>query len=148
MASKIIKLDKLNIFRTMELPEKGHVETKCYLTWMGSDGIARTQVKSGARIELSDAKENSEIVNGLSNLPEFPLIVDTREVLSITKEARDHFSLRGRSSKICGIAIIRSSSLSNVVANFFIGLNRPVVPVKLFSNERDAIKWCEAFIKK
>jgi hypothetical protein len=112
---------------------------------MGSDGIARTKVKPGSEVKIEDAKENSVIVNGLVSENNFPLIVDTTQIVSMTKEARDYFAIHKRDSKVIGIAIIRNSSLGNMVANFFIGLNKPTVPVKLFNHESDAIKWCDQF---
>lgn len=131
----------------MELPEKTYHELECYWTWMGNDGIARTMVKPGSEIELRHAQENSFIVNSFDSHDEYPIIVDTTKIKSITKEARDHFSLRDRQSKVNSIAIIRKSVIGNMVANFFIGINKPKVPVKLFEKEEDAIKWCKKFIK-
>lgn len=127
----------------MELPENGYHELDCYFTWMGHDGIARTLVKKDAEIELKDAKKNSEVVNGLRPTAGFPLIVETSEIKSITKEARDYLSIQNRETKISAIAIVRDSIIGNMVANFFIGLNKPAVPTKLFSSEEDAIKWCQ-----
>lgn len=126
----------------MDKPAKAYHELSCYYTWMGDDEIARTKVKNGAEISISDAKANSEVVNSFERPSQFPIIVDTTDIKSISKEARDHFSMRNRESRVIGIAIIRQSTLSNMVANFFIGLNKPAVPVRLFKEEKEAIKWC------
>ena len=127
----------------MEVPEGKYHDLDCYWTWMGDDGIARTKVKPGAEIELKHAKENSLAVNNFDSPASYPIIVDTTNIKSITKEARDHFSMRGRSSKVYAIAIIRNSTIGNMVANFFIGLNKPIVPTKLFSSEEEAVLWCQ-----
>ena len=126
----------------MDLPANKYHELDCYYTWMGEDGIARTKVKKGAEIKLDDAKANSVVVNQLAE-GSYSIIVDTTEITSITKEARDFFSIQNRKSKINGIAIIQNSILGNMVANFFIGINRPTVPVKLFKKEAEAIEWCK-----
>ncbi len=125
----------------MEVP-KNTIDLRCYYTWMGSDGIARTKVKPNAKVELEDAKENSQVINSLEG-DKFCIIVDTTQITSITKEARDHFSMKGRKSKVIAIAIIVKSPLSKIIANFFMGLNKPVVPVKLFNNEAQATDWCK-----
>ena len=127
----------------MQIPSEGHKELRTYYTWMGEDGIARTAVKKGAEIVLSDAMENSVAVNELKGPEQFVLIVDTREIKSITKEARDYFSLNGRESRVIAFAILIGSPLSAIIGNFFMGLNKPRVPVKLFTNEESAIKWCK-----
>jgi hypothetical protein len=38
-------------------------------------------------------------------------------------------------------AILIDSSVSRVVGNFFLGINKPAVPTKLFTNEKEAVKW-------
>ena len=128
----------------MIVPEN-KIELRCYYTWMGIDGIARTKVKPNSEVVLEDAKENSVAVNSFE-LNSYPLIIDTTQIKSITKEARDYFSMKGRDSKVNGLAIIIKSPLSKIIANFFMGLNKPIVPVKLFTNENDAIDWCKPYI--
>ena len=129
----------------MNRPEKGVVETRVYYTWMGEDGVARTQVKPGAQVVLADARENSAAVNGLEGPLKYPLIVDTREITSITKEARDYFSLRGRESRVVAFAMVIDSPLSRIIGNFFLGLNKPRVPARLFTDCQSAAEWCRKF---
>lgn len=128
----------------MDVMTETRKELRCYVSWMGADGIARTVVRSGAEIELEDARENSAVINSLPGPPQFPLLIDTRAIKSITKEARDHFSLRGRDSRVIGFAILIDSPLSRIIGNFFMGLNKPRVPVKLFTDEKKALAWCAA----
>ena len=132
----------------MDIPKSKYQELDCYWTWMGDDGIARTKVKPGAEIELQHAVENAKVVNNFQEGDMYPIIVDTTGIKSISKEARDYFSMRDRESRVNAIAIIRKSSLGNMVGNFFIKLNKPVVPTKLFVNEGDAISWCRKFKKQ
>lgn len=110
---------------------------------MGQDGVARTLVKKDAEIQLNDARQNSDVVNSLQEKAGFPLIVETTNIKSITKEARDYLSIQNRETKITAIAIVRKSLIGNMVGNFFIGLNKPSVPTKLFNSEKEALKWCD-----
>lgn len=126
----------------MRIPEN-NIDLRCYNTWMGDDGVARTRVKEGAEIVLEDAIANSKAVNSF-DLDLYPMIVDTTLAKSITKEARDYFSMKGRKSKVIAFAILINSPLSKIIANFFMGLNKPRVPVKLFTKEEDAIIWCKS----
>jgi len=132
----------------MKLPIEGIIELRTYYTWMGNDNIARTCVKKGAEINLEDAKENSIAVNSLSGPDNFVLIVDTRNIKSITKEARDYFSMRGRSSRVFAFAILIDSPLSKIIGNFFMGLNKPRVEVRLFTDENKAVYWCKKKAEK
>ncbi|MES2589165.1 MAG: hypothetical protein V4622_09300 [Bacteroidota bacterium] len=125
----------------MNIPDSA-IEITCYFTWMGEDGIARTKVKTAAEVNLEFAKENSVAVNSLSKKGEkFPLIVDARGIKSMTRDARNQFSTRGRKTFVTSFAIIIDSPLSRVIGNFFMGINKPAVPTRLFESEEKAKEW-------
>lgn len=121
---------------------------KAYTTWLGDDGIIRTKVKPQAEVTIEEAKENSIAVNSFSkNNEKFPLLIDSRNIKSITKEARDFFSMNNRESCIVAFAVIIDSPVSRIVGNFFMGLNKPRVPAKLFNSEEDAVHWLKEFME-
>lgn len=122
------------------------IELRAYSTWMGDDGIARTKVKPSSEVTIIDAKENSIAVNSLSNGNNYPLLIDTRDIRSISKEARDFFSMNNRKSNVTAFAILIDSPLSKIIGNFFMGLNKPRVPVQLFTSETDALTWLKSFL--
>lgn len=124
----------------MKIPSTAH-ELKCYRTWMGADGIARTKVKVNAEVTLEDAKENSALVNSFFVDEKFPLLIDSRGIKSISREARSFFTTNGRETNTIAFAILIDSAVSKVVGNFFLGINKPAVPTKLFLHENDAINW-------
>lgn len=124
----------------MEIPAHAK-ELKCFHTWKGNDGIVRTKIKSGSNVTIDEAKENSEAVNSLYTGEKFPLLIDSRGIKSMTREARNQFSAKDRETNTNAFAIIIDSSLSKVIGNFFMGINKPAVPTRLFDNEIDAEKW-------
>jgi hypothetical protein len=121
------------------------LQMKTFVTWMGSDGICRTVVKADAEVDLECAIENSKAVNSFFTGKKFPLLIDTRLIRSITREARDHFSVNGRDTAISCMAFIVKSPVSRVIGNFFMSLNRPAVPAKLFDSETSALEWTRQF---
>lgn len=129
----------------MEVP-KNAISITGYWTWMGDDGIARTKVKPNIEITLKDALENTEAVTSLYVDRKFPILIDSRGIKSMSREAREHFSTRGRDSKTNSFGIVIKSPLSRAVGNFFLGLNKPAVPTRLFDNEEDAIKWLKHYL--
>ncbi len=135
------------IFSKMTIPNQKIIELSKFHTWMGSDGIARTMVKPGAEIFLQDAQENTAAVETFFNGEKFPLLVDIREIKSISAEAREHFSLRGRESVVTAYAMMLSSSVSRMIGNFFLSFYNPAVPVKLFDREEEALVWLKSFIR-
>ncbi len=124
----------------MEVP-KNAIEVTCYWTWMGEDGIARTKVKPNSEITLNHAIENSKAVNSLYRDKKFPILIDSRGIRSMTRDAREFFSTRGRETNTCAFGIIIKSPISRAVGNFFLGINKPAVPTRLFDNEENAVEW-------
>lgn len=129
----------------MEVP-KNAIDITGYWTWMGDDGIVRTKVKPGMDITLELAMENSRTVNSLFVDKKFPLLIDSRGIRSMTREGREYFSTRGRETNTCAFGIIIKSPISRSVGNFFLGLNKPAVPTRLFDNEQDALKWLKNYL--
>lgn len=132
----------------MEVPANTDViNLSTYWTWMGADGIARTKVKALAEITLKESQENSKAVNSFYKGKKYPLLIDSRNIKSITKEARDHFSIKNRETSITSFAVLIDSPLSRIIGNFFMGLNKPSIPAKLFTNEKDAITWLKQYLE-
>ena len=77
----------------------------------------------------------------------YPLLIDSRKIKSITKEARDHFSIQNRETFITAFAVLIDSPLSRIIGNFFMGLNKPTIPAKLFTNENEAIDWLTQYLE-
>ncbi len=124
----------------MKIPSTAH-ELRCYHTWMGIDGIARTKVKENAEVTLEDAQANSVLVNSFYVDEKFPILIDSRGIKSISREARSFFTTNGRATNTMAFAILIDSAVSKVVGNFFLGINKPAVPTKLFLDEELAIQW-------
>lgn len=133
----------------MEVPDKGEItEVTGFWTWMGADGIVRTKVKPGADITLVEARENSEVTHQLflKHGAKFPLLVDSSEIHSMSREARKFFSVSDRSTGINAMALLIGSPLSRIIVNFFMALQNQGVPCKVFTDEKKALKWLNQFM--
>lgn len=131
----------------METPETAK-ETSCFHVWLREDGVLCSKIKQGAVVKLNDAIENTEAISSLIYKEKHPLLVDTRGVKSLSKEARHHFSLRDREKiRLYAIALVVDSLVGRVIGNFFIGINKPMVPTKLFGNVEDAMVWLKKWMR-
>lgn len=136
---------RIATFTAMQIP-KDAIEVKGYFTWMGKDGIARTCVKQGIDITLEYALENTHVVSSFFKGKKYPILIDSRGIGSMSYEARRHFSVRGRDTKTSAFGIIIGSTVSRVLGNFYLGINKPTVPTKLFDNEEEATEWLKQFL--
>jgi hypothetical protein len=121
------------------------IETPAFRTFVKSR-ICYTLVKPGVIVDLAAAQENTLVVKKLSGDNTLPILVDLRLINLITKEARDHFSMRERKAGVNAIAMVVSSPVSKIIGNFFLGLNKPVVPTQMFVSEAKAVRWLERYI--
>lgn len=121
------------------------IELRAFTSWLGNDRICYTVVKPNVIVELQDAIENSISVKEVSGDTIYPLLVNLKEIKSISKEARDHFSMKNRTPGVNAIAMLVRSPVSRIIGNFFIGMNRSVVPTKLFTDESEAVSWLKQF---
>jgi hypothetical protein len=112
---------------------------------MGNDGICRTKTTPLAEIVLTDAMENTDAVSSFYSNKKYPLLIDAREIKSMTRDARKHFSTNGREVRINCFAVLVKSPLSKVIGNFFLGLNKPQIPARLFDEEQEALEWLSKF---
>lgn len=129
----------------MNSAENKIIELRAFTSWLGNDGIFYTVVKPNAFVNLQDAQENSRSVKEISGDNIYPLLVNLMEIKSISKEARDHFSMQNRTPGVSAIAMLIRSPVSRVIGNFFLGINRSAVPTKLFTIESEAILWLKRF---
>ena len=72
------------------------------------------------------------------------VLVDMRETTRISREARNHYAGERTASIQRATALLVASPLSATIANFFIGLNKPQSPTRMFTNEDQAIAWLRA----
>ena len=95
-----------------------------------------------------DAKENidaQESVRDGMNRVKTRVLIDMTEVTEITKEARDYFANERTASIQRATALLIGSSVSRLIGNFFLGLNKPISPTRLFTNPHKAIRWLHTF---
>lgn len=120
---------------------KAPIHTRTAKIWLDEHGICRFDVQTGERLELADAQEAFEAVLSISDGNSPSILVDLRNMKAISKEAREYFSQEDNTRKISALAFLVDSPLSKMLANFYIGLNPPGVPTKLFTKGEDAIPW-------
>ncbi len=117
--------------------------------WLDEEhGISRVDFVPGTQQDLRAAQEQIAALTELLKGKPRPYLVDLRNVKSTNHEARKYFA--GRESKAVwnAAALLTGSPLSNAIGNLWLAANNSRGnPVKLFTNEADAIAWLKTFRK-
>ncbi|MEQ1569384.1 MAG: hypothetical protein ABMA64_27350 [Myxococcota bacterium] len=71
-----------------------------------------------------------------------PVLVQLGGVRSVTREARQFFATDPLNLSVASrVALVGSNPVARVIGNFFLGLNRSSLPVRLFGSTEDALTW-------
>jgi len=115
--------------------------------WLREDGIVHAVTKPGAEMTLADAREQIAAIGKIGRGKGLPLLVDFKNIKSQDRGARTYFAGEEAAKAVTACAILLSSPLSRVIGNFYMGLNKPVTPTKLFTSESKAIEWLEEYLE-
>ena len=94
------------------------------------------------------AKENIDAQERLRdslNRAKTRVLIDMTAVTEISKEARDYFANERTVSIQRATALLVNSPVSRLIGNFFLGLNKPISPTRLFTDPKAAIRWLHTF---
>ena len=67
--------------------------------------------------------------------------MDVQNVIGVTKEVRGFAKTDAAIRNHEAFTLIVGSTLSRLLASFFLGINKPKIPIKLFEDKVTAKKW-------
>ena len=104
-----------------------------------ADGIAVFRLLTSAPFTLDLARATITDLIALTGGKRIPIVADIRRSKGMTAEARAFFGKPN--PPYSALAILADSPVTRMIANFFIGLNRPSVPTQIFTDEEKARAW-------
>lgn len=96
----------------------------------------RIEWDPGTEITADDARESIAAVERMRRGA--PLVVQMGQVTGIPRPAR---AIYAQMDVVSRMALVAQSPLSRTIANFFLGLNRTPVPMRMFTDEDVAVAW-------
>lgn len=112
-----------------------------FMLYEKSNGILIARYKPGFFVNLEVAKQIVAERIEFTGKEKVVVLIYDEGLTNVSREARLYLASKEANKYIKAGAIINKSPLTSVLGNFFIKLNKPVIPCKLFSNEANAIKW-------
>lgn len=116
--------------------------------YVDEQGIIRGREADGSSFGLSDAQEAIAAIRELAGGSRRGLVVDISDLRTMTRDARAYFTHKDHAEFLYAVALVVRSLISRAIGNFFLGLNKPEVPTRLFTNDEDALAWLRTFIPK
>ena len=103
-----------------------------------ADGVIHLRWDTGIHITSTDARAAMKAVDVMCAGNSHPMLVDMEKTKSVSRGARSVFSIPCGASKI---ALLGSSPVDRLLANFFLGLHSPPCPTHFFTSRTGALEW-------
>lgn len=110
------------------------------------EGFVQCIVLDGSFIDISDIKENVACVFKLGNGEPIPVLVDIRGASGVSREARAYLASEETAKAQSAVALVTKPGLSHLIGSFFLGLNKTIFPVRMFTNSDEAKKWLKQYV--
>jgi len=114
--------------------------------WLDDDGIVHADIKAHAELGLDDAHEWMRQIGIASTGKPRPVLVDYGRLKSISRDARRYFASPAVEPAPTATALVITSPIGRAIGNFFMGLNKPDTPTKLFTDQATATDWLRSFV--
>jgi hypothetical protein len=112
--------------------------------WLRPDGIVQLVWNPRTTVLLEDVTAALEAMTQLTRGRRSPLLVDARDTGPLDRPTRAE--LTRRSDLQAAVALIVGTPLTRVMANFFLSVNKPVFPTRMFDDEASAVAWLLEFV--
>lgn len=106
-----------------------------------ADGVVFQRLQVTRAQTLADARENTATFDRLVGDGNHPLIVDMRGASALERGVREYYASPAANVHTSAIALLIGSSAGRVIGNFFLALQGPKIPMKMFTEEADAVAW-------
>jgi hypothetical protein len=110
-----------------------------YVTVWIEDDILVILYKKDAVVGLQAAIEIVSLCEKLADGKLYPPLIYVKHLKVVSSDARKYFATKG-SADLRG-AVIVDSGFSRILGNMFFALDKPLTPLRMFTDKEEAIKW-------
>lgn len=122
------------------------IETRSAVISLYEKNLVWEDFKMNRVIDVSDIRENIAASLKLTNGVRHLAVLDTRgKNLSITDEAMKYGASKSVTRDRIATAHLTNSLHGRVIGNFFIKFFRPKIKNRMFTDEKEALKWLRSF---
>lgn len=115
-----------------------------YVNMYVEAGIFHCYFKSITLLDMFVAKATVQDRLDFFENTAYPCMFDITQVKQTSKEARDYMANEGN-KLVLASAMLVTSPMLKMMANFYIMVNKPKNPTRLFTSKEDALEWLVQF---
>lgn len=110
------------------------------------DGILHVHFKEGVEVNVELQGRMYDIYNEICGEVKKPFLFTGEDFISVTKEARDNAIVMEALFPGLASAVVAPSIAYKLMANFYLLVNKPKTPYKVFNHKEEAIEWLRTFL--
>lgn len=122
-----------------------NVQDTPYVLLEMKDGILHGTYKKGLKMDIEVAHAIVAARLKFTEGKTVPAVIFNQGVISMDKAARDFLASPDGTKGIKAAAMMLDSAFSSFLGNFYLSVNKPPMPVRIFTNTNAAIKWLEKY---
>ncbi|HYG37372.1 MAG TPA: hypothetical protein VD908_02080 [Cytophagales bacterium] len=119
-----------------------------YIEMWIEDGVLFGRYFERAIIDIDSAIKVFEDREKISEGKSYPILADGRGVKYWTKAARDFQNGEKNCRLMKAGAGIIPGPIIGIIANFYLKIQKPIIPTRFFTSVEDGLKWLEQFKDK
>lgn len=105
---------------------------------LGDDGVFHLVWKPGTVLVAADVHAAMAKLDELADGAEYPMLIDISNTQAVTRQAKSVFSHKCAASRI---ALLGSSPVNRVIANFAMARRTLPCPTRFFTSRNEALSW-------
>ncbi|MFC2111728.1 hypothetical protein ACFLTA_00520 [Bacteroidota bacterium] len=111
------------------------------------NGIMHQTYQDGSELTMEDSQRELEVYRA-----EFcvdtnrPILVDINNIKTVSKESRSIYSSEKTAEVFSAAALLVGNPVSRIIGNFYLGINKSAMPIKMFTNSDEALAWLKTFL--
>jgi hypothetical protein len=110
--------------------------------FLRKDGIVEQEWdETNLEIDEHQVMKTQELLGDLVGRKRVRIFVTTKDFSNMTPEGRKVAATKEANKYTIAVAVLIDSLAKKLVFNFFITLNKPILPIKGFTNKEEAIQW-------
>ena len=112
-----------------------------------SNGIVHYSYLPDAEVDVKEHLENHcALVELVGKEKKYPILMDADDFINFTSEARALVRKLEPETPIAARAMVTQSLGQRLLSRFYISIHKPCVPMKIFSNHEEGLKWLRQYV--
>jgi hypothetical protein len=117
-----------------------------YYLYLRNDGIMYIRIASEKEETVELVKEMVKRMGEMIDYKQVPVLIRHEEFALPGEASRDYWAKKASCIYSKADAFMINSTAMRLISNFYLRINRPERPTRMFTDEKEAIDWLKTFL--